>query len=180
MYSAHARENPRSTHRMLRRFILNANKLILSPAAIRSSSSSSSSSSLSSSSSSTTTMAANAQALDVTKEQVAKWIEEKRADPKKKFVLIDCRKDEELAHGTLPLSVHLPLADLESALKMTPAEFERKYGFAKPDAKQDHVVFYCRSGARAEKAALQFRASGYERAQNYRGSFKEWFGWVYP
>lgn len=69
--------------------------------------------------------------------------------------------------------------DIEAALAMNPETFFKTFGFEKPKT-DDKVVFYCRSGVRAEKATLLFKNTGhYTNAHNYRGSFKEWFGFVY-
>jgi rhodanese-related sulfurtransferase len=42
---------------------------------------------------------------------------------------------------------------LADALGLSNDAFKDRYGFEKPD-KQDHIVYYCRSGVRAENAAM--------------------------
>ena len=68
--------------------------------------------------------------------------------------------------------------EVESALRLSPAQFQKTYGFAKPQH-DDKIVIYCRSGVRADKAGQMFLLADYADVHNYRGSFVEWFGFSY-
>ena len=94
-------------------------------------------------------------------------------DTKGKYVLIDVREKEELAYGMIPTAHHIPLHEMEFALELVPEDFEKKYGFQKP-AKEDTVIFYCRSGGRAAMATAFAEQAGFIHAKNYAGSILDW------
>ena len=54
---------------------------------------------------------------------------------------------------------------------MSAAEFEREFEFDMPK-NDDCIVFYCKTGERAERAALECLQAGYSNVKNYRGSFE--------
>jgi len=105
--------------------------------------------------------------------------------------LIDVREPEEVIQGSIPSSVNIPLSILPGSLYMNAKEFEKKFGFKKPERDQE-IVFYCRSGVRAATAGDIAKKNGYEklvcqastprdpltlshvRLYNYRGSWLEW------
>lgn len=62
---------------------------------------------------------------------------------------------------------------LEEALKLSDAEFKAKYGRDKPKADQE-VVFHCKMGGRAGRAAESAMGLGYKNVKNYKGSFNDW------
>ena len=53
-------------------------------------------------------------------------------------------------------------------------DFEDDLGFPKP-APTDHVIFYCKAGARSASAAAYLLQQGYRNVSNYPG-FIDWFG----
>lgn len=76
--------------------------------------------------------------------------EEYRA--KKSATIIDLRQPEELvSDGIIPRATNIPMAEVESAFRMSTTEFESKYGVMKP-RQDDPVIFLCRRGIRAAEA----------------------------
>lgn len=62
---------------------------------------------------------------------------------------------------------------LEEALKLSDAEFKEKYGCNKPTSDQE-VVFHCKMGGRAGRAAETATSLGFKNVKNYKGSFNDW------
>jgi rhodanese-related sulfurtransferase len=62
---------------------------------------------------------------------------------------------------------------LEDALKLSDAEFKEKFGRDKPTADQE-VVFHCKMGGRAGRAADTATNLGFKNVKNYKGSFNDW------
>ncbi|KWU41640.1 Rhodanese-like protein, partial [Rhodotorula sp. JG-1b] len=93
--------------------------------------------------------------------------------PSDKILLIDVREPNEVALGSIPSSVNLPLSTFEKNLSMDEGDFTRVNGFHKP-TKQQPMIFYCRSGVRAQTAVDLAKAAGYKWARNYEGSYTDW------
>lgn len=90
------------------------------------------------------------------------------------ILLIDVRRPSELADtGTIPTSINIPLDVVGEELKLSPTEFESKYGRAKPAA-DSPIIFSCRSGVRAGEAANIASKLGFTRVKNYVGSWLEY------
>ncbi|XP_030370751.1 rhodanese domain-containing protein CG4456 [Scaptodrosophila lebanonensis] len=88
--------------------------------------------------------------------------------------LIDVRNKSELAEtGELPGSINIPLPELEDALKLSDAQFKTNFGRSKPapDAK---IIFSCKAGGRAARAANTAKTIGFANAKAYPGSWTEW------
>lgn len=68
---------------------------------------------------------------------------------------------------------HIPLEEIDEALALNDSNFKLIYEIKKPQ-KDDTIVFYCMAGMRAEDAALQFEANGYNKVHLYPGGWKEW------
>jgi rhodanese-related sulfurtransferase len=114
----------------------------------------------------------------VTKEEMRELLEtlETKGRRKSKLVVMDVRGPAEVTQ-TGPLSpsvINLPLDLLENALGMNNADFKTRFGLDKPTP-QETLVFSCKSGMRAGKAADLATAAGYERVVVYPGSAMEWF-----
>ena len=91
-----------------------------------------------------------------------------------KMVLIDVREPSETVEGTIPTARLIPLAEVSDALTRTPPEaFKKRYGFARPEF-SDEIVFYCRSGKRADMACALADRNGYLNVVNYAGSYLDW------
>ncbi|KAL7729136.1 hypothetical protein ACLKA6_009606 [Drosophila palustris] len=88
--------------------------------------------------------------------------------------LIDVRNEPELEEtGTLPASINIPLPDLENALNLADADFEKSYGRAKPPT-DAVIIFSCKAGGRAARAANLAKTLGFANAIAYAGSWTEW------
>ncbi|XP_037531743.1 thiosulfate:glutathione sulfurtransferase [Nematolebias whitei] len=90
------------------------------------------------------------------------------------LVLIDVRTEGEVARGSIPRSINIPLHLIGTALQMTPEEFKAKYGRLKPATDAPELVFHCQSGRRGESAVDIAHKLGYEKARNYPGGYSEW------
>lgn len=92
-------------------------------------------------------------------------------DRKESYILVDVREKDELKHGVIPSSHHVPLQEFLSALKLSPDEFKKRYGFSL--TKKDKLILYCRSGNRSGFATKIAREKGFN-AFNFAGSILEW------
>ncbi|MFC1769192.1 rhodanese-like domain-containing protein [Nanoarchaeota archaeon] len=106
--------------------------------------------------------------MDITTSELKKLI-----DSKEKLFLIDVRGKNELEYGTIPTSNNIPLPELGEAFNLSEEDFKNKYGFNKP-TKTEKIIFYCRTGVRADMAVEYLKQKGYENIFSYRGSVKEW------
>ncbi|GJN92298.1 hypothetical protein Rhopal_005328-T1 [Rhodotorula paludigena] len=93
--------------------------------------------------------------------------------PSDKILLIDVREPEEVALGSIPSSVNLPLSSFEKSLSMDEGDFTRVHGFRKP-TKNQPMIFYCKAGVRAQTAVDLARSQGFKLARNYEGSYNDW------
>ncbi len=85
--------------------------------------------------------------------------------------IVDVREHDELRHGGIAESVHLPLSELEAA----PAARLRALGLV-PDAGPSGlaVVFVCATGRRSQRAAALARDAGLEGASDLAGGLEAW------
>ncbi|KAI9683389.1 MAG: RNA polymerase C-22 sterol desaturase [Trizodia sp. TS-e1964] len=93
--------------------------------------------------------------------------------PSKDTILIDVREPAEFAEGAIPSAINIPLNSQPDALLLPPADFQARFGFAKPPLDRK-VVFYCRAGVRSKAAAQIAVQGGYERVGDYSGSWLDW------
>jgi rhodanese-related sulfurtransferase len=91
------------------------------------------------------------------------------------YTLIDVRNPEETKVNLIETAHKVPLPEFTDAFSLTSDAFQKKYGFVKP-SHEDHVIVYCRSGARATSASDILEKLGYKNVENYKGSASEWFG----
>lgn len=75
-------------------------------------------------------------------------------------VILDVREPAEVAEGTIPGSVMIPLGDLPRRL-------------AELDPSRE-IVVHCRSGARSARAVALLRDNGFARASNLTGGILNW------
>ncbi|KAH8408017.1 hypothetical protein KR222_011104 [Zaprionus bogoriensis] len=88
--------------------------------------------------------------------------------------LFDVRNKVELEEtGILPASINIPLPDLERALNLPDALFQKTYGRSKP-ATDAVIIFSCKAGGRAARAAVLAKNLGFANAKAYAGSWTEW------
>ncbi|EJT46106.1 endoplasmic reticulum protein [Trichosporon asahii var. asahii CBS 2479] len=95
--------------------------------------------------------------------------------PTDDILIVDVREPDEVALGTLPSAVNLPLSRLPEALDedFEPGRFKKEFAFKKPAAGQK-IIFFCRSGKRSATAAEIAGMHGYANVRNYVGSWLEW------
>lgn len=79
-----------------------------------------------------------------------------------KTVVVDVRSAEEFAAGHLRDAKHIPLADLGNRI----GELDK--------SKNRTVVVVCQTGARADKAARQLQAAGFEDVHALEGGQAAW------
>lgn len=76
----------------------------------------------------------------------------------KSTMIVDVRTNEEVAEGKIPGAVHMPLDTIE----------KRK------NELKGSVIFYCKAGGRAKRAAELVIAQGSLDVAVYKGSMTEW------
>lgn len=91
-------------------------------------------------------------------------------------ILIDVREPGELqSTGRIPGAQNLPVSSGADGFFLPADEFEERFGFPKPDAKTDEVIFYCKAGVRSRAAsALALQAGFAAKVGEYPGSWIEW------
>ncbi|WVQ97329.1 hypothetical protein IAU59_004440 [Kwoniella sp. CBS 9459] len=111
------------------------------------------------------------------KEPIVKYEELKpiTQQPTDDILVIDVREPDEVALGSIPSAVNLPLSRFKDALDRgtNPGDFQREFAFTKPTFDQKIIVF-CRSGKRSANAASQASEKGYHNVRNYVGSWLDW------
>ncbi|XP_055993823.1 thiosulfate:glutathione sulfurtransferase isoform X2 [Sorex fumeus] len=88
--------------------------------------------------------------------------------------LIDVRTREEVAAGTIPGALNIPVSELEAALQMEPAAFRAAYTAEKPEPGEENLVFFCQIGKRGALATQLAQRLGHNGARNYAGAYREW------
>jgi rhodanese-related sulfurtransferase len=78
----------------------------------------------------------------------------------KQYKLIDIREHNEVASGTVPGAVHIPMV----TLPMRTQDLD-------PDTP---TVMICRSGARSAQACMYLGQQGFEKIYNLRGGIMGW------
>lgn len=76
--------------------------------------------------------------------------------------LVDVREPDEVIQGMIPSAVNLPLSDLGNSLHLNRTAFLEKHGFEKP-AKEQQIIFYCRSGKRSTTACDVAKRNGFTK-----------------
>jgi rhodanese-related sulfurtransferase len=77
-----------------------------------------------------------------------------------KFVLLDCRNDEEVAFAPIPGAVHIPGEELSARLDEIPENAK--------------VAVICHHGRRSLRAALLLRQNGLDDAMSVAGGIDLW------
>jgi rhodanese-related sulfurtransferase len=80
----------------------------------------------------------------------------------KATAIVDVRSSDEFANGHLRDAKNIPLADLSNRI----GELDK--------SKTKTVIVVCQSGARADKAARQFKAAGFEDVYTLDGGVAAW------
>ncbi|BGO91391.1 hypothetical protein NBRC10512_007131 [Rhodotorula toruloides] len=93
--------------------------------------------------------------------------------PSDDVLIVDVREPSEVALGSIPSSVNLPLSVFEKAMSLDEGDFVKEFGWRKP-GKSQPIVFYCRAGARAQTALDLAKHKGYKYLRNYQGSWLDW------
>ncbi|KIO30832.1 hypothetical protein M407DRAFT_242061 [Tulasnella calospora MUT 4182] len=102
-----------------------------------------------------------------------KTVKKMSEQPSPNKYLIDVREPDEVAQGSIPSAVSIPLSGFGASLALPDIEFEAKHGFKKP-GKDELVVFYCRSGKRSATASDEAHRRGWKNVKNYSGSWLDW------
>ncbi|KAG8904692.1 hypothetical protein FRB99_001333 [Tulasnella sp. 403] len=100
-------------------------------------------------------------------------VKAKSDQPSTTSYLVDVREPDEIAQGSIPSSVAIPLSGFTTSLLLPDIEFEEKHGFKKP-GKDEEIIFYCRSGKRSGTAATEARNRGWTNVKSYEGSWLDW------
>ncbi|EKF75827.1 rhodanese domain-containing protein [Alcanivorax hongdengensis A-11-3] len=77
-------------------------------------------------------------------------------------VVIDVRNEDEFLAGHIPGAIMIPQSQIGANLEMLKAH------------KKEPIVVYCRSGARAAKAAAELEEAGFKKVEVLDGSFQAW------
>lgn len=85
-----------------------------------------------------------------------------KMDQKEKFILVDCREQDEWDAGHLPQAIFIPLSRFQE-------EFEKH--LTDPDAE---IIIQCRSGKRSLNACLLLQGEGYSNLTNLTGGILAW------
>ncbi|KAI9635144.1 endoplasmic reticulum protein [Dioszegia hungarica] len=95
--------------------------------------------------------------------------------PTDDVLIVDVREPDEVALGSIPSAVSLPLSQLRDALDKNfgPGEFQKQFAFSKPLTSQN-LIFFCRSGKRSATASEWAHEKGYNNVRNYQGSWLDW------
>ncbi|XP_037944029.1 rhodanese domain-containing protein CG4456-like, partial [Teleopsis dalmanni] len=107
--------------------------------------------------------------------KIAEYEEIKELPTHPEKLLIDVREAIELSEtGKIPTSINIPLGIVTEELSNSdPRQFKAKYGRDKP-RKCTEIIFSCKSGVRAQKAAEAALSIGYKNIKNYKGSWLDW------
>ncbi|KAK7745263.1 Thiosulfate sulfurtransferase rdl2, mitochondrial [Diatrype stigma] len=93
---------------------------------------------------------------------------------KPNVTIIDVREPGEIAStGRIPGAVNIPVTSAPEAFHADAADFEDRFGFARPPADAE-VLFYCKAGVRSRAAAGLARDAGWVRVGEYPGSWADW------
>ena len=76
--------------------------------------------------------------------------------------MIDVREPDEAIQGSIPSSVNLPLSVLSNSLHLHVDAFRATHGFEKP-AKDQEIIFYCRTGKRSATASDVAKRNGFTK-----------------
>ncbi len=88
--------------------------------------------------------------------ELADWI----SDDKQVFRIIDVREPMEIAQGSIPGAVAMPMSSLGNRLSEI--------------GQDEQLVFICRSGARSGQVVSYLAQNGYENVYNLRGGVMGW------
>jgi len=113
--------------------------------------------------------------------EILSHLEDGTGDDDRTYVVMDVRGEDEIMMGTGTMSEKvriLPLPQIASmaAFELDEKSFESQFGFPKPDADEDTLVFTCKMGGRSRQAAQLAAMAGYRTIINYTGGADDWFG----
>ena len=82
-------------------------------------------------------------------------------DRGEKFMLLDCRENDEVATARIAGTLHIPMRDIPSRIaELGPAE--------------GRVVVHCHHGGRSQRVTQFLRQQGFDKAQNMAGGIDAW------
>lgn len=96
------------------------------------------------------------------------------------IMLIDVRSTAEVAKtGLIPSAVNIPLPILRDVLApdsvIDDAEFASFFGSPRPVKGTTQIIFYCAHGVRSAIACEVAEELGFDNAQNFSGSWAQWY-----
>lgn len=83
------------------------------------------------------------------------------------------REPHEYEANTIPTAINIPIASQPDALLLPAEDFQDAFGFAKPPAAKE-IVMFCKAGVRSAAAASIARQAGYQNVGEYKGSWNDW------
>lgn len=89
-------------------------------------------------------------------------------------LIIDVREPNEVALGSIPSSINIPLGTIKDLFQFDNTLFNKSIGIDKPLLDRP-IILYCRSGRRSLEACKSLEELGYINISNYEGS---WLNWI--
>lgn len=93
---------------------------------------------------------------EIDAKELAAW----KSDEARSFRIIDVREPMEIAQGSIPGAEPMPMSTLGNRLSEI--------------AKDEELVFICRSGARSGQVVAYLAQNGFENVYNLRGGVMGW------
>lgn len=71
--------------------------------------------------------------------------------------------DVQLINSVYFILTFIAVGDILTAFRLSPEEFQAKYGVPKPKITDENLIFHCQSGRRAQKAVKAVQQLGFEK-----------------
>ena len=94
-------------------------------------------------------------------------------DPAPSSTLPPPQAEELTDEGAIPGALHIPLASLQAALALPPAQWEAQFSAPAPKP-ETPIVFSCKMGIRSGKAVALATGLGFTNVSNYTGGWVDW------
>eukprot|EP00013_Stygamoeba_regulata_P025339 CAMPEP_0177653912 /NCGR_PEP_ID=MMETSP0447-20121125/14006_1 /TAXON_ID=0 /ORGANISM="Stygamoeba regulata, Strain BSH-02190019" /LENGTH=117 /DNA_ID=CAMNT_0019157435 /DNA_START=8 /DNA_END=361 /DNA_ORIENTATION=- len=110
---------------------------------------------------------------EISKEDLKKLVADKVSGEYENFFLIDVRDPEERSQAMIEGSVNIPVSTIGAAFSADDATWTSDRKSCKPK-EGDRLVFHCRTGRRATRAATEVSGLGYSNVKVYKGDAALW------